>query len=87
MNRKMMQKNIIAVLTGTVRRSSRLSLVDLFAVSVSVPCGTPGMGVNLWDASPLYVNPINQVTVNTSIIRKQERNREEPSEGSWSAKL
>ena len=48
---------------------------------------TPGMGVNLWGASPLYVNPVNRVTVNTSISRKQGRNREEPSEGSWSAKL
>jgi len=48
---------------------------------------TPGMGVNLWGASPLYVNPVNKVTVNTSISRKQGPNREEPSEGSWSAKL
>ncbi len=51
------------------------------------PLCTPGMGVNLWGASPLYVNPVNKVTVNTSISRKQGRNREEPSEGSWSAKL
>ena len=47
---------------------------------------TPGMGVNLWGVSPLYVNPVDRVSVNTSISRKQGRNREGPSEGSWSAK-
>jgi len=48
---------------------------------------TPGMGVNLWGGSPLYVNSVNIVTVNISISRKQGRSREGPSEGSWSAKL
>ena len=48
---------------------------------------TPGMGVNLWGESPLYVSPVNMNFVNTSISRKQGRNREGPSEGSWSAKL
>jgi len=25
---------------------------------------TPGMGVNLWGESPLYVNPVNIVNIN-----------------------
>jgi hypothetical protein len=55
-------------------------------ISCSNLC-TPGMGVNLWGESPLYVNPVNMFFVNISISRKQGRNREGPSEGSWSAKL
>ncbi|MEN6433693.1 MAG: hypothetical protein ABFD06_12665, partial [Smithella sp.] len=27
--------------------------------SAVLPLCTPGMGVNLWGASPLYVNPVN----------------------------
>jgi hypothetical protein len=39
---------------------------------------TPGMGVNLWGASPLYVNPVNaqkQEDISKSISRRQGRNR------------
>ena len=58
-------------------------------------CGKPGMGVNLWGKSPLYMNPVNVKYIDTSISQRQElapdlirgRNREEPSEGSRSAKL
>ena len=49
---------------------------------------TPGMGVNLWGASPLYGNPgtvARQCQPSTS--RRQGRLREEGSEGSPSAKL
>jgi hypothetical protein len=48
---------------------------------------TPGMGVNLWGESPLYVNPVNGLNIDTSTSRRQGRNREGPSEGSRSAKL
>ena len=42
---------------------------------------TPGMGVNLWGESPLYVNPVGAYSISRSISRKQGRNREGPSEG------
>ena len=42
--------------------------------------------VNLWGASPLYVNPVNGLHIDTSTSRRQGRNREGPSEGSRSAK-
>ena len=29
---------------------------------------TPGMGVNLWGASPLYVNPVNMLNILTKIL-------------------
>jgi len=29
---------------------------------------TPGMGVNLWGESPLYVNPVNIVNILTKIL-------------------
>ena len=48
---------------------------------------TPGTGVNLWGESPQYVNPVNGMYIDTSISQRQGRNREEPSEGSRSAKL
>jgi len=48
---------------------------------------TPGMGVNLWGVSPLYVNPANVKYIGTSTSRRQGRNREGPSKGSRSAKL
>jgi hypothetical protein len=55
---------------------------------------TPGMGVNLWGASPQYVNPVSDLFTGTSTSRRQEpapdpirgRNREGPSEGSRNAK-
>ena len=48
---------------------------------------TPGMGVNLWGESPLYMNPVNVIDIGTSTSRRQGRNREGPSKGSRSAKL
>ena len=48
---------------------------------------TPGMGVNSWGASPLYVNPASVLLdICTSTSRRQGRNREGPSGGSRSAK-
>jgi hypothetical protein len=29
---------------------------------------TPGMGVNLWGGSPLYVNPVNLLNILTKIL-------------------
>jgi len=29
---------------------------------------TPGMGVNLWGASPLYVNPVNMLNILIKIL-------------------
>ena len=29
---------------------------------------TPGMGVNLWGESPLYVNPVNVLNILTKIL-------------------
>jgi hypothetical protein len=46
---------------------------------------TPGMGVILRGASPLYENPVYG-NIDTSISRKQGHHREVLSEGSWSAK-
>ena len=54
--------------------------------SVFVLC-TPGTGVNLWGERPLYVSSVNICFVNTSISRRQGRNREGLSEESWRAKL
>jgi len=31
---------------------------------------TPGMGVNLWGVSPLYVNPVNMLNILTKILAK-----------------
>ena len=58
-----------------------------FLLSECMRLCTPGMGVNLWGESPLYVNPVDAFSISRSISRKQGRNREGPSEGSWSAKL
>ncbi len=44
------------------------------------------MGVNVWGASPLYMNPVNGLYIDTSTSRRQGRNREGPSEGSGRAK-
>jgi len=40
------------------RLSGRLSGAPLLGRPLKFLC-TPGMGVNLWGASPLYVNPVN----------------------------
>jgi len=37
---------------------------------------TPGMGVNLWDESLLYVNPVNGLYSDTDTGRRQGRNSE-----------
>ena len=58
----------------------------LLGIMVSLLLCTPGMGVNLWGASPLYVNPVNGLHIDTSTSRRQGRNREGPSGGSRSAK-
>jgi len=36
-------------------------------VRLSALC-TPGMGVNLWGASPLYVNPVNVLNTLTKVL-------------------
>jgi len=33
---------------------------------------TPGMGVNLWGESPLYVNPVNIVNIQTKILAEDK---------------
>jgi len=33
-----------------------------------MPWCTPGMGVNLWGASPLYVNPVNRLNILTKVL-------------------
>jgi hypothetical protein len=49
---------------------------------------TPGMGVILWGASPLYMNPVPFFyDGNESTSRRQGHHREVVSEGSRSAKL
>ena len=37
------------------------------AIRWSALC-TPGMGVNLWGASPLYVNPVNEFNSLTKVF-------------------
>ena len=36
--------------------------------SVCMPLCTPGMGVNLWGVSPLYVNPVNVLITLTKVL-------------------
>ena len=57
----------------------------LFTVALILLC-TPGTGVNLCGESPLYENLMIFIVmnVNKSTSRRQERLREEGSEGSWS---
>ena len=33
---------------------------------------TPGMGVNLWGESPLYVNPVNMLNILTKILAEDK---------------
>jgi len=33
---------------------------------------TPGMGVNLWGESPLYVNPVNMLDILIKILAEQQ---------------
>ena len=44
-----------------------LKTAALFAVRLTPLC-TPGMGVNLWGESPLYVNPVNVLNILTKIL-------------------
>jgi len=39
----------------------------VFAVPWTQMC-TPGMGVNLWGVSPLYVNPVNMLNILTKVL-------------------
>jgi hypothetical protein len=49
---------------------------------------TPGMGVNLWGESPLYMNPVPSFYDGSeSTSQRQGHHREVVSEGSRSAKL
>jgi len=66
-------------------RHTRRNQRWLEAIRWIVLC-TPGMGVNLWGESPLYMNPVNGDTVSISTSRRQGRRREAVSEGSRSAK-
>jgi hypothetical protein len=40
---------------------------DVLGVKLTDRC-TPGMGVNLWGASPLYVNPVNVFSKLTKVL-------------------
>jgi hypothetical protein len=40
---------------------------------------TPGMGVNLWGVSPLYMNPVNMLNILTKILAEGK-----PKIPSWS---
>jgi hypothetical protein len=33
---------------------------------------TPGMGVNLWGASPLYVSPVNMLNILTKVLAEDK---------------
>jgi hypothetical protein len=33
---------------------------------------TPGMGVNLWGGSPLYVNPVNMLNILTKVLAEDK---------------
>jgi len=43
----------------------------LLLVGLILLC-TPGMGVNLWGVSPLYVNPVNIVNILTKILAEDK---------------
>ena len=54
-----------------------------------MPLCTPGMGVNLWGVSPLYVNPVNGLITLAKVLSEGKseipslpwgRSRERPSE-------
>lgn len=65
-----------------------LTRAAMYAAPVSKGVCTPVMGVNLWGASPLFVNPNTvEKQCKPSTSRRQGRLREEGSEGSRSAKL
>ncbi len=46
----------------------RLQKARGFWLSVGCAGVRPSMGVNLWDASPLYVNPVNMLNILIKII-------------------
>ena len=37
-----------------------------------MPLCTPGMGVNLWGVSPLYVNPVNVLNILTKVLAEDK---------------
>ncbi len=57
------------------------------APRIATRLSMPGMGLNSWGATPLYLNPASGFHTYTSTNRRQGRNREGPSEGSRSTKL
>ena len=48
---------------------------------------TPGMGVNLWGASPLYVSPVNMLNILTKVLAEGKGGtvRDRPKEASGKA--
>jgi len=56
--------------------AQRLSHLQVWSASgTPVKCRkwcTPGMGVNLWGESPLYVNPVNIVNILTKILAEDK---------------
>ena len=55
------------VLAGACLRQNRESQRRRSAVRWTGWC-TPGMGVNLWGESPLYVNPVNVFNTLTKVL-------------------
>jgi len=43
-----------------------------FRASAAFALCTPGMGVNLWGASPLYVNPVNVLNILIKILAEDK---------------
>ena len=52
---------------GRGHRLCRVSAAEVFRVHSSALC-TPGMGVNLWGESPLYVNPVNVLNTLAKVL-------------------
>jgi hypothetical protein len=71
-----------AILSSSKKQSDEERGASLFAVRWSYLC-TPGMGVNLWGESPLYMNLVPSFyDGNESTSRRQGHHREVLSEGS-----
>ena len=43
-----------------------------FLKSISMPLCTPGMGVNLWGESPLYVNPVKVLNILAKVLAEDK---------------
>jgi len=48
--------------------TSIIGAAGFIAASVFMHLCTPGMGVNLWGESPLYVNPVNMLNILTKVL-------------------